>query len=58
MLIIFGLFNLLGEYELWMDGGLPFNCQKGFLFTLPKLSVIPAFMINYCQKTTQCNYFL
>ena len=39
-----------GVHDLRMDRGLPPGVQKGTLFKLPKLAVIPTFMMNFGGK--------
>ena len=39
-----------GVHDLGMDGGLPPGFQKGTLFLLQKLAVIPTFFMNFGGK--------
>ena len=50
MLKILGASCPQGVHDLRMDGGLPPGFQKGTLFQLQKLAVIPTFMMNFGGK--------
>ena len=46
-----------GVHDLRMEGGLPPGFQKGTFFQLPKLAVIPTFMMNFGGKPPILCYF-